>query len=75
MTLLWMAAKILLRPVAEWRPHAGGAPSSRGEGRRPKAETITMTKLSDTQRVILSAAAQHEIGLTCAPMADATNQG
>ena len=26
-----------------------------------------MTKLSDTQRVILSAAAQHEMGLACAP--------
>jgi len=25
MTLPWMAAKILLRPVAELRPHAGNA--------------------------------------------------
>ena len=25
MTLLWMAAKILLLPGAEWRPHAGDA--------------------------------------------------
>ena len=33
----------------------------------PEPETTTMTKLSDTQRVILSAAAQHEMGLARAP--------
>jgi len=34
-----------------------------------KPETTTMTKLSDTQRVILSAAAQHRMGLARPPIA------
>ena len=47
--------------------YPAGLPAVGADGRHPEPENTTMTKLSDTQRVILSAAAQHEIGLATAP--------
>ena len=44
-----------------------GLPAVGADDRHPEPETTTMTKLFDTQRVILSAAAQHEMGFARAP--------
>jgi hypothetical protein len=42
------------------RPAApAGLPAVGADDRRPEPETTTMTKLSDSQHAILSAAAQH----------------
>ena len=44
-----------------------GLPAVGADGRYPEPETATMTQPSDTQHAILSAAAQHEMGLARAP--------
>ena len=50
------------------RPAAPAGPPALGsDGRHPERDNTTMTKLSDSRWVILSAAAQHEMGLTTAP--------